>query len=271
MQQHHAIVVEQFGTFAEKRVVVADAHVLEHADRDDAVEPAGQVAIILEVDFDRLRHALFSRAHAGNRVLLARERDAGYARAGELGEIESEATPTAADVEDALILRQQQLGCEMAPLGELRIVERLVGGLEIGATVLSVGIQEQGIELAVQIIVVRDIAPRARPRIELQHPAQEIADEPLRRRPVRWPTVASLTQRHREDVGDRAAFDHEAAVHIGFAELEFGVDNNAPFRGMRSETDRDRRSRAVSDDKGRTVRGCDLQSSRGYYPLQYRL
>ena len=49
----------------------------------------------------------------------------------------------------------------MALLGELRVVERLIAGLEIGAGVLLVGVEEQRVEPPVEIVVVRDVAPRA--------------------------------------------------------------------------------------------------------------
>ena len=63
---------------------------------------------------------------------------------------------------------EQQLGGEVALLGELGVVERLLGMLEIGAAVLPVGIEEQRIEPAVEIVVMRDVAPRAAGRIELR-------------------------------------------------------------------------------------------------------
>ena len=55
----------------------------------------------------------------------------------------------------------------MALLGELGVVERLVGRLEIGAAVLPVGVEEERIEPAVEIVVMRDVAPRAFGGIEL--------------------------------------------------------------------------------------------------------
>ena len=48
VQQHHAVVGEQFGALAEERVVVTDADMLEHADRDDAVETLRDVAVVLQ-------------------------------------------------------------------------------------------------------------------------------------------------------------------------------------------------------------------------------
>ena len=64
----------------------------------------------------------------------------------------------------------------MALLGELRLVERLIGRLEIGAGILPVGVEEERVEPAVEIVVVRDVAPRAAARIELL----QVAGEPRR-------------------------------------------------------------------------------------------
>ena len=58
----------------------------------------------------------------------------------------------------------------MALLGELRIVQRLVGLLEIAAAILPIRIQKQRVETFVEIIVMSDIASRPRPRIELCDP-----------------------------------------------------------------------------------------------------
>ncbi len=72
----------------------------------------------------------------------------------------------------------------MALLGELGVVERGVGGLEIGAAILPVGVEEQGIEPAVEVVVVRHVAARALARIELGEAAGEEAQQELRARPI---------------------------------------------------------------------------------------
>ena len=54
----------------------------------------------------------------------------------------------------------EKLGRKMAFLGELGVVERLFRRFEIGAAVLPVGVEEQRIELAVEIVMMRDVAPR---------------------------------------------------------------------------------------------------------------
>ncbi len=52
----------RLGAFAEERVVEADADMLEHADRDDAVERSCHVAIVLQPEFDAGPTSLFSAA-----------------------------------------------------------------------------------------------------------------------------------------------------------------------------------------------------------------
>jgi hypothetical protein len=47
MQQHHAVIFEQRGAFAEKSVVEADANMFEHADRHDAIVAIRHVAVVL--------------------------------------------------------------------------------------------------------------------------------------------------------------------------------------------------------------------------------
>jgi hypothetical protein len=63
------------------------------------------------------------------------------------------------------------------PFGELSIVERLVRSFEVGAAILLVGIEEQFVEPAVEVVVVRDIAPRPGPRIELRHAPEQVTAE----------------------------------------------------------------------------------------------
>jgi hypothetical protein len=64
-------------------------------------------------------------------------------RAAKLREIQRQSSPATADVENALAWIDQELRRKMAFLGQLRIVERLIGALEIGAAVLPVGIEKQ--------------------------------------------------------------------------------------------------------------------------------
>src|ERR1019366_2527591 len=89
---------EQLRALTEKGVVMIDANMLEHADRNDAVESLGDVAIILQLKAGALGEALFCRALVGDRVPLLRERDAGCIDAADFGQVKPKPAPAAADV-----------------------------------------------------------------------------------------------------------------------------------------------------------------------------
>jgi hypothetical protein len=97
--------------------------------------------------------------------------------AADLGEIERQSAPAAADVQDLRARLDSQLCGEMTFLGELGVVERLIGRFEVGAAILLIGVEEELIKPAVQIVVMGDIAARARARVELLHPAKQVANE----------------------------------------------------------------------------------------------
>ena len=89
--------------------------------------------------------------------MLRRQRDAGDVGAGHFGQIEAKAAPARADVEHAVAAPDQELGGKVAFLGELGIVERRIRRFEIAATILPVGVEEEGIEPPVEVVVVGDI------------------------------------------------------------------------------------------------------------------
>src|ERR1044071_6809668 len=102
MQEHDAVIGEQLGTAAEIGLVEVDADMLEHADRYDALERAGDVAIVLQQEARRARKAFLGRARIRRLELFRRERDAGDVGVRYFSEIETKAAPAAADVEHAV-------------------------------------------------------------------------------------------------------------------------------------------------------------------------
>ncbi len=142
MQHHRPVVLEQRRAFLEELVVEAGADMLEHADRDNAVERLRDVAIVDQLELRLVGEAGFGGALVGDAVLLLGEGDAGHGDIRHFREIETEATPAAADIQDLLSGGEAQLGREVTLLGELRVVERLAGVFEVGAAVLPVGIEE---------------------------------------------------------------------------------------------------------------------------------
>ena len=235
----------RFGAFAEEGLVKPDADMLEHADRHDAIEVAVDVAIIHQPERRILRAAALERPVLRALELLLRQRDAGDPRAGNFGEIERKAAPAAADIEHRGAGFDAQFGREMPLLGELRIVERQIRRFEIGAAILLVAVEKQRIEPAVEIVVVRHVVAGAGPQIQLLQAAEQIAHEP-RQRPIRRGD-GLLTQQDRKHVRNRALLDDKGAVHIGFAELQLGVDQHRALRPCRGEAHRDGRSAAIAE------------------------
>ena len=146
----------------------------EHADRDDAVEMAADVAVVDQLEGRILRLAALDCPVLGEVELCLRQRDARYFRAANLRQIERKTAPAAADVEHVRAWLEQKLGSEVTLFGELGVVERDIRRREITAAVLLVAVEKERIEPAVEIVMVRDVAPGTKPRIELlQSPKQE--------------------------------------------------------------------------------------------------
>jgi hypothetical protein len=161
------------------------------------------------------------------RELFFRERNSGDAGAADFGKVEPEAAPARADVEHARIRPREKLRGEVSLLGELCVVKRLFGMLEIGAAVLPVGIEEEGVELPVEIVMVGNIAARAGGRVELRQPAPEVAQQPLRAHPARRLAATVLREGKCEEIRNRALLDHKCPIHVAFADGKLGIEQHA--------------------------------------------
>jgi hypothetical protein len=106
----------------------------------------------------------------------------------------------------------------MALLGELCVIERLIAVLEIGAAVLTIGVQEKRIKPTVEIVMVGDVAARPRAQIQLRQAAVEKSRKPSHACPQGRPAVAALTEHDSKDIRDRALLDDDSAIHVRLAE-----------------------------------------------------
>ena len=168
VQQRHAVRLQAARHDVEERAVVHHADMLEHADRDDAVEPLGHRAVVQQLERHAVRQPLGRGARPRLGQLLGREGDAGDARAMLARQGQRQPAPAAADVQHVQVRPvQAQLGGDVPLLGGLRLLQRLVAAREIGAGVLPVAVQEQAVEAAVQIVVMRHVALRAGRRVVL--------------------------------------------------------------------------------------------------------
>src|SRR5690606_32482085 len=108
-----------------------------------------EVAVVAQLEAGAARQAGFPGPLVGNTVLLLRQRHAEDLRLDLPGEIEAEAAPAAADVENGKTGRlQPHLRGDVALLRLLRLVERRVRSLEIGTGILHVLVEEEPVELA---------------------------------------------------------------------------------------------------------------------------
>ena len=187
------------------------------------------------------------------------------------GEIETESAPAGADIEHALARFDQELRREMPLLGELRVVEALIGALEIGAAILPVGIQKQRVEPGVEVVMMRDILARAAAIVELVDPAAAVTQHGLRARKIRDRGMRLLRHQKREQIRDGAGCQHEVAAHIGFAQPQFRVEKHARERAAADESHDDRSSRAVPEFQWFAVADHHMQVAGADEPCQSNL
>jgi hypothetical protein len=120
------------------------------------------LAVVLELEAGGAREALSGRALLRDLELLVAERHAGDIALGDLGEVEPEPAPAGADIEHPLARRDGELGGEVALLGELRLFQARALR-EVGTGILPVAIQEEVVDGAVDVVVMRHVAPRPSP------------------------------------------------------------------------------------------------------------
>ena len=99
MQQTHAVVGQEVAHLAEEFVIVPDADVLEHADRDNAVVGSLVLAVIAQNELHLVIEAGPADPLLAQRVLFLAERHASHLAPGRLGRIDGQTAPAGADFE----------------------------------------------------------------------------------------------------------------------------------------------------------------------------
>ena len=217
------------------------------------------VAIVLLAKRHPVAEARLRGAARRDRELLLRQRHAEGARADDLGEIERHAAEAAADVEDAVPLLDQELGGEVALLGELRFLERLVLMFEIGARILLVGVEEETVEPAVVIVVPLDVGLGAPAVVAPLEPIELGARLLEQLHPTRLAEHDQVLGGEGDEVVKFAFDQFEAAVHVELAKRQLGVQQELALRGAIGEADGDLRPRAVAKSTLGAVAGLDLE------------
>ncbi len=178
VQERHPVLGQEPLHRAEILGVVAHANMLEHADRDDAVEAAGLFTIVAHMEADPVGETGLAHPLGRHLRLLLGEREAGHLDAVLAGEVERQPAPAGADVEHALAGLKQELGGDERLLCPLRLVEAHLGIGKVRAGVLQVGVEEHPIEVDRQIVVMRHVLAREPDRVALLQRPESVAERP---------------------------------------------------------------------------------------------
>ena len=166
-------------------LVVALADVLEHADRDERVVRARQIAVVVLDELDLAVEAELLGPRARVRDLLLRDVEAAHAHAVVLRHEQREAAPAAAGLDDALAGLQLQLAADVMHLRLLRLLDRHRGIREVRAGVLQrLAVEPQLVEVVAEVVVVVNVALRVR------QVGRELAGRA--RAPGRWPVFSDV-------------------------------------------------------------------------------
>src|SRR5437867_4927277 len=109
MEHHHALLIENCLDLAEESGIIPHADMLEHADRNDAVEPIPDSAIVLQLESDPIRQSALRRPLLGDTQLFFAQGDAQNVYAAGLRQIKAEPAPSRANIEHPLAALEQEL------------------------------------------------------------------------------------------------------------------------------------------------------------------
>lgn len=110
-------------------VVVMMPHRLDHFNRNQFIERARQIPVILEQQRDAVAQSGLPKAFLREIMLLARNRRRRDAAAVLRGGMEREPAPARADFQNMIVWRQAQLLTETVVFGDRRLLER--GGFRL--------------------------------------------------------------------------------------------------------------------------------------------
>ena len=264
VDQGHAILGQPVAHGVEIGPVMRHADMFEHADRDDAVELPGHVAVIAQLEFHFVRQPLGLGALGGPGMLFGREGDAQNLRSVIAREAERQPAPPAADLEHAHSGLQQQFPGDMRLLGSLRFLQAHLGLPEIGAGILPVFVEEEIVERRRQVIMMRHVLPRAMGRV----PLVEAASCPPRglRRPA--PPQMTRTFHVHGQEGQKPAqvviAYGQAAIHIALAQGHIGGQHQLAGQVGVVKPQRHRRAVGARIGPGRAIRELHVNAAHAH-------
>ena len=157
-----------------REVLGADG--FEHLDRDDGVEGAADLAVVLEPHLDAVGEAGLRDTLAGERGLRLGDRDRRDPAAEVARRVEREPAPARADLEDVLAAAQSgPLGHEPV-LVALGVGEGLVGGGVDGGRIGHRLVEEQAEQVVREVVVGGDVPAGAGDRVPAEPVPEGAAD-----------------------------------------------------------------------------------------------
>ena len=114
----------------------------------------------------------------------------------------------------------------MALLGQLRLFQRALAVLEVGAGILPVHVKEKIVELSGQVIVMCDVVLGLAHGIVLMHTPQQLshpACDGMQRLGFHVPQIA---RGDRQQIVDGSFLDLQRPIHVGLPDLEVGIHGN---------------------------------------------
>ncbi|HEX9753630.1 MAG TPA: hypothetical protein VGA46_09335 [Methyloceanibacter sp.] len=123
--------------------------------------------------------------------------------------------------------------------------------LEVGAGVLHVGVKEEAVQAAIEIVVVRSIAPRAPYCVALMLRAQCNTKPVVRPRDPRRRSATEIAAEEHEQIADRPLRNDDPAIHVKLAKRKLWSEDELPRRSRVRQAHGDALSRAIADDESR--------------------
>ena len=248
---------------------------LEHANRDDAIEFRCEVTIILERELHASVEPGRLRPLDRQRVLLLRERYAHDLDVRDLRQVARETAPAGADVEHLHSRLQVQLRCDEPALVALCGFKRLALIAEVGAGVEQLLVEEQLVERVAEIVVVGDVLLRLADRVRLLEAleaARDATQDKLHRLRAERETVH---REQRQECAEPGIGEGHTTVHIRFAGVQFRIEEQLAVEARIGQPHVGRRPRLSAAEDMRLpfrvddVEGADLHE-RGQHFRQWK-
>ncbi len=159
LEQHRAVVREEFRALREERTDVAPADGLDHLDRDELVVASGQVAVVAEEHRDPILQP--GPADNGDRVvvLLARDRGRRDPATARRSGVDGQGSPPRPDLEQVVPRAKVEPVADQLELGQLGVLERRRALGEHRARVAHRPVEHPREQLVAKVVVGGDVAP----------------------------------------------------------------------------------------------------------------